>query len=95
VMRIPCPHCGVRNYIEFTCGGQADLVRPSDPQRCSDEEWCNYLFMRQNPKGVHHERWCHTYGCGQWFTLWRDTFTHKIIAAESSEQPVQAAQERG
>ena len=35
-----------------------------------------YLFIRRNPRGMHHERWCHTYGCGQWFNLWRHTVTH-------------------
>jgi len=78
VMRIPCPYCGVRDVLEFTWGGQADIARPADPAACSAEEWGAYLFIRQNPKGVHHERWCHTYGCGQWFSVWRDTLTHVI-----------------
>jgi sarcosine oxidase delta subunit len=29
---------------------------------------------------VHHERWCHSYGCGQWFNIVRDTVTHRILA---------------
>jgi sarcosine oxidase, subunit delta len=77
VKRIACPHCGPRDEIEFTWGGQAGLMRP-DPATCNDDEWRDYLFMRANPKGVHHERWCHTYGCGQWFGLERDTVTHGI-----------------
>jgi heterotetrameric sarcosine oxidase delta subunit len=78
MMRIPCPHCGERDAFEFTWGGQADIVRPADPNACSDEEWCAYLFIRRNPRGMHHERWCHTYGCGQWFNLWRHTVTHLV-----------------
>jgi sarcosine oxidase, subunit delta len=77
VKRIDCPHCGLRDEIEFTWGGQANLVRP-DPARCSDEDWRDYLFMRTNPRGLHHERWCHTYGCGMWFGVERDTVSHRI-----------------
>jgi sarcosine oxidase, subunit delta len=76
VKRIPCPHCGPRDEIEFTWGGPAHLVRP--PLDCSDEAWRDYLFLRDNPRGAHEERWCHTYGCGQWFEMTRDTVTHAI-----------------
>jgi len=34
--------------------------------------------VRRNPKGALHERWCHTYGCGQWFTVRRDTLTNSV-----------------
>jgi sarcosine oxidase subunit delta len=78
MMQIPCPYCGTRDAFEFTWGGQADLVRPNDPQACSDQAWAEYLFIRRNPKGMHHERWCHTYGCGQWLNVWRDTATHIV-----------------
>ena len=77
-MQIPCPYCGTRDALEFTWGGQADMVRPVDPLACSDAEWGAYLFMRRNPQGVHHERWCHTYGCRQWFNVWRNTVTHLV-----------------
>jgi sarcosine oxidase, subunit delta len=79
MMRIPCPHCGVRDALEFTWGGQADIVRPQEPKACSDKEWAAYLFMRRNPKGMSYERWCHTYGCGQWLNVWRDTLTHVVV----------------
>ncbi len=78
MMQIPCPYCGIRDAHEFTWGGQADLVRPADPKDCSDEEWAAYLYLRRNPRGAHHERWCHTYGCRQWFNVWRDTVTHRV-----------------
>lgn len=81
MMRIPCPHCGPRDALEFTWGGQANIPRPADPNACSDEEWGTYLFIRRNPKGMHHEKWCHTYGCGQWFNVWRDTVTHIVERA--------------
>jgi sarcosine oxidase subunit delta len=47
---------------------------------CSDEVWGNYLFFRENPKGLHAERWRHTFGCGQWFNIVRDTVTHEVSA---------------
>ena len=78
MMRLACPNCGDRDEIEFTCGGQAHIERPTAPGTLSDSEWGQYLFMRQNPKGLHHERWCHTYGCNVWFNVERDTATHKI-----------------
>jgi sarcosine oxidase subunit delta len=77
-MRIPCPLCGIRDALEFTWGGEADVVRPQNPQACSDEAWAAYLFIRKNPRGGTYERWCHTYGCGQWFSVRRDTVTHVV-----------------
>jgi sarcosine oxidase subunit delta len=77
MMQIPCIHCGPRDESEFTCGGTSHLERPGLEQ--SDATWGSYLFFRDNPKGEHHERWRHTYGCGQWFNLTRDTLTHEIV----------------
>jgi sarcosine oxidase subunit delta len=53
-------------------------VRP--PIDVSDEGWAEYLFFRENPKGMHRERWRHSFGCGQWFNVARDTVTHEVIA---------------
>lgn len=77
-MRIACPHCGARDEIEFTWGGEAHLIRPQDPAQCADAAWAAYLFARRNPRGVQHERWCHTYGCGLWFHAARHTVTHAV-----------------
>ena len=79
---ISCPLCGPRAEIEFTWGGQAHLVRP-DPAACSDQQWADYLFARRNPRGLHHERWCHTYGCGRWFHIARDTLTQRVARVYS------------
>ena len=80
MLLIECPYCGPRDEHEFTCGGEAHIVRPKHPEKLSDEEWADYLFMRTNPKGAHRERWCHAHGCRRWFNVERDTFTHKITA---------------
>lgn len=77
---IRCPYCREqRTEEELTYGGEADLVRPSEPENVSDQEWTDYLFMRSNPKGRLVEQWCCTFGCGRWFKVRRDTLTHEIF----------------
>ena len=78
MLRIPCPYCGTRDESEFHFGGESHVERPG--VEVSDAEWADYLFNRNNPKGLHYERWCHTYGCAQWFNVVRDTVTHEIHA---------------
>jgi sarcosine oxidase subunit delta len=78
MMQIPCIHCGPRDENEFTCGGTAHMTRPG--LDASDETWGEYLFFRDNPKGLHFERWRHSFGCGQWFNIARNTVTHEIHA---------------
>jgi heterotetrameric sarcosine oxidase delta subunit len=85
MLRIPCPWCGVRDEPEFAYGGESHIARP-DPS-VDDVEWARYLFQRQNPKGIHYERWCHTFGCGQWFNVARDTVTHAIVAVYRMGEP--------
>lgn len=84
MLRISCPWCGERDEPEFTFGGEAHVARP--PFDCDDATWARYLFVRENPKGTHFERWCHTYGCGQWFNVVRDTVTHEIRAAYRNDE---------
>ena len=78
MLRIPCPYCGTRDQDEFRFGGEAPVIRPDDPEKASDEQWADYLFYRNNIKGQQLERWVHSYGCGQWFLVRRDTLTHEI-----------------
>ena len=78
MLLIPCPWCGERDEVEFSYGGQAGIAYPADPAALSDEEWAEWLFVRDNPKGRFAERWVHTQGCRRWFDLVRDTVTHEI-----------------
>jgi sarcosine oxidase, subunit delta len=80
VLLIPCPYCGPRPEIEFRCGGEAHIARPTDPAKIDDAAWGDYLFNRTNPKGVHAERWVHTHGCRRWFNALRDTLSDRILA---------------
>jgi len=81
MLRIPCPWCGLRDETEFRYGGESRVRRPGDPRASSDREWAEYLFYRDNTKGVLLERWFHVYGCRQWFNAARDTVTHEFLGA--------------
>ena len=78
MLRIPCPFCGLRDQVEFQFGGESHIERPENPEQASDSEWANYMFYRDNIKGLHYERWVHSFGCRQWFNVARDTVTHEI-----------------
>ena len=75
---ISCPWCGERDESEFSCAGEAHIVRPLDPDALNDEQWADYLFNRKNIKGLHREQWHHTAGCRRFFNVVRDTVTYKI-----------------
>ncbi len=77
MFQIECPYCGARDEQEFHFGGEGHLVRPGES--VDDESWAQYLYFRDNPKGVHFEQWCHRFGCGTWFNIARDTVTHEIL----------------
>ncbi len=80
MLLIDCPWCGPRAELEFTYGGEAHIVRPSDPDALSDQQWADYLFMRTNTRGVHKEQWNHSSGCRRWFNVQRDTVSYKILS---------------
>ena len=78
MLLIHCPWCGPRDQNEFSYGGEAHIIRPLEPEKLSDEEWADYLFMRDNVKGKHREQWCHSAGCRRWFNAVRDTLTYEF-----------------
>ena len=76
---IHCPYCEEsREEEEFHACGQAHIQRPADPLACSDAEWGDYLYFRDNPRGTHQELWLHAAGCRKYFNIERDTVTHAI-----------------
>ncbi|MFQ5936477.1 MAG: sarcosine oxidase subunit delta [Acidiferrobacterales bacterium] len=87
MLLIKCPWCGERDDHEFSYGGEAHIARPRAPEKLSDEQWAEYLFMRSNPKGLFLERWVHTHGCRRWFNVQRDTVTHHITAIYKIGEP--------
>lgn len=81
---LTCPYCGVAcDETELAPGGEAHLKRFGPG--ASDEDFEGYLFMRENPRGVHFERWRHAYGCGKWFHAARDTVTLEVFGTYSAQ----------
>ena len=82
-MRLPCPHCGERDYAEFRYGGDATKKRPAHNGGAGLKEWHDYYFLFDNSKGPHVEYWQHVLGCRQWFKLSRNTATNEIAPTQS------------
>ena len=91
MLTLQCPYCGVMaEETELHPGGEAHLKRFGPGS--SDEDFETYMFMRENPKGVHFERWRHVNGCGKWFHAARCTATLEVFgtySAQVSEPPQQ------
>jgi heterotetrameric sarcosine oxidase delta subunit len=85
-MRIPCPHCGPRGLEEFLYHGDATVKRPRDGGAAPTQEWTDYVYLRDNKKGVHKELWYHSAGCHAWLTVTRDLSTHEILSATSAKE---------
>ena len=81
-MLIHCPVCGERPFSEFVYGGDATITRPADPASTSDAEWHAYLYLRDNPRGLHRELWFHTAGCHAWLVVTRGIANHVITSVE-------------
>jgi len=82
-MRLPCPWCGERDHSEFNYGGDATRRRPADDAPM--EEWIDYVYFRDNPRGRHHEHWQHIQGCRAWIVIERDTLTHEVSGCWTAE----------
>ena len=77
-MRINCPTCGERTADEFVSAGSAEVRRPEGSD--NQQDWVNYVYLRDNPAGQHREWFFHAAGCRAWLKVTRDTRTHEIIA---------------
>ena len=77
-MRIPCPYCGSRDYSEFVYLGDAAPKRPDPAAENASELFFDYVYLRDNPSGLHQELWYHGGGCRKWLVVTRDTRTHNI-----------------
>lgn len=73
--QLRCPLNGVRPVSEFAYGGEVRVM--PDPDRCSDDEWTDYVFNRSGIPAVKREWWCHI-ASGYWFIAERDT-GHDIV----------------
>ena len=95
MLLIDCPYCGERPELEFVNAGEAHLLRPKRAEEVSDDDWAGFLFRRQNPKGVHTERWRHIHGCAKFFNALRDTRSDKFIATYKIGEPAPVSQADG
>ena len=89
MLRIPCPHCGERDYTEFRYGGDARKCRPAHGSGDAGT-WHDYVFVFDNPKGEHREYWQHVQGCRQWLLVERNTASNELAharLARSGETP--------
>ena len=79
-MIIKHPHLGPRDASEFTILGDASLInRPSWQAENADDAFYSYLYLRDNPAGLHRELWFHEQGDRSWLIVTRDTLTHAVI----------------
>lgn len=79
MQQFPCPFCGLRPEDEFRYAGDAGRPRPG--REASDAEWAAYLYYGRNARGAAKELWIHSYGCGRWIELTRDTASHAVHGA--------------
>jgi sarcosine oxidase subunit delta len=82
-MRIPCPHCGLRDVREFAYLGDATPERPDPNAADALDRFNSYVYLRDNPAGAHRELWYHVAGCQAWLAVERDTRTHAITGVRS------------
>ena len=87
MLLLTCPWCGPKDETEFSYGGQAHVAHPSTPADLTDQEWAEFLFFRDNPKGPFAERWVHSTGCRRWFNAVRDTRTYQVLAVYKPTDP--------
>ncbi|MGZ7457088.1 sarcosine oxidase subunit delta [Pseudomonas sp. Ma2-10] len=79
MLRIHCPHCGeLRDEEEFVYRGEAFIERPLDPEALNDEQFGDYLFMRENPMGLMYENWYHAGGCRHFLVAARNNVTNEV-----------------
>ena len=82
MLMIPCPWCGERAHTEFTYRGDATVVRPAADD--SAQDWYDYVYTRDNPRGEHTEWWHHSAGCRRWIKVTRNTWTHEVLDSQKA-----------
>ena len=94
-MIINHPLLGPRDAAEFTYLGDASLIdRPDWKNKNAQDIFHDYLYLRDNPAGLHRELWYHEQGDRSWLVVTRDTTTHEISKVELARD-VAIARKRG
>ncbi len=82
-MLIPHPLLGLRDASEFTYLGDASLLdRPDWQAEDAADAFHDYVYLRDNPAGLHRELWYHEQGDRSWLVVTRNTVTHEVVRAE-------------
>ena len=79
-MIINHPKLGLRDAAEFTILGDASMLNRPDWQADNAEDaFYSYVYLRDNPAGLHRELWFHEHGDRSWLVVTRDTITHAVL----------------
>ena len=82
-MIINHPLLGPRDAQEFVYLGDANLInRPDGMAAGAEDAFHDYLYLRDNPAGLHRELWYHEQGDRSWLVVTRNTVTHEITTVE-------------
>jgi heterotetrameric sarcosine oxidase delta subunit len=94
-MIINHPLLGPRDSQEFVYLGDASLIsRPDWQAPDAEDKFFAYLYLRDNPAGLHRELWYHEQGDRSWLVVTRNTVTHEVISVELARD-VARSQRRG
>lgn len=86
-MIINHPLLGPRDAQEFTYLGDARLIdRPDGMSGNAMASFYDYVYVRDNPAGLHRELWFHEHGDRSWLVVTRDTVTHEIVKVELASE---------
>ncbi|MBO9409833.1 sarcosine oxidase subunit delta [Shimia sp. R9_1] len=86
-MLINHPLLGPRDASEFTYLGDASLMnRPDWQAENAVQAFHDYLYLRDNPAGLHRELWFHEQGDRSWLVVTRNTLTHEIVSVEMASE---------
>ena len=90
-MIIPHPLLGPRDAQEFVYLGDTSLIeRPDGLAADAQDRFHNYLYLRDNPAGLHRELWYHEQGDRSWLVVTRNTLTHEITQVEMARDVARA-----
>ena len=90
-MIINHPLLGPRDSAEFVVLGDASLIeRPDWQAEDAQEQFYEYLYLRDNPAGDHRELWYHEQGDRSWLVVTRNTLTHEVKNVELARDVARA-----
>ena len=82
-MIINHPLLGPRDAAEFVYLGDASLIeRPLGMGENAEDAMYEYVYLRDNPAGLHRELWYHEQGDRSWLVVTRNTLTHEITEVQ-------------